>query len=100
LQGDCTGITVFFIDCGIDTGSRIVSREFIPVNGAKSVANLKSQLFSCDARLYRKALEALLAPEFQLQLNEVSRGQRYYVMSGMFTNVVNEILGSGPDARL
>src|SRR5262249_21248831 len=24
LQGDCTGITVFFIDSGIDTGTRIV----------------------------------------------------------------------------
>jgi hypothetical protein len=28
-------------------------REFIPVNGAKSVASLKSQLFACDARPYR-----------------------------------------------
>lgn len=94
LQGDCTGVTVFFIDSGIDTGARIVLREFIPVNGAKSVANLKGQLFACDARLYRKALEALMAPEFQFQNNEVSKGQRYYVMSKIFTNVVNEILGS------
>lgn len=98
LQGDCTGATVFFIDCGIDTGSRIVLREFIPVNGAKSVANLKSQLFACDARLYRKALEALMAPEFQLQDNEVSKGQRYYVMSRMFSSVVTEILGSRGNA--
>jgi hypothetical protein len=100
LQGDRTGITVFFIDSGIDTGSRIVLREFISVNGAKSVADLKSQLFACDARLYRKALEALMAPGFQLQDNEVSKGQRYYVMSKMCTSVVNKILGSGPDARL
>lgn len=100
LQGDRTGITVFFIDCGIDTGSPIVLREFIPVNGAKSVANLKTQLFSCDARLYRKALEALMAVEFQLQDNEVSKGQRYYVMSRMFTNVVNEVLGSRGNAEL
>lgn len=92
LQGDRTGVTVFFIDSGIDTGSRIVLREFIPVNGAKSVAKLKSQLFVCDARLYRKALEALMAPGFQFQDNEVSKGQRYYVMSKMFTDVVNEIL--------
>lgn len=98
MQGDSTGATVFFIDCGIDTGSRIVLREFIPVNGANSVANLKSQLFACDARLYRKALEALMAPEFQLQDNEVSKGQRYYVMSRMFSSVVNEILGSRGNA--
>lgn len=93
LQGDRTGITVFFIDGGIDTGPRIVLREFIPVTAARSVPNLKSQLFACDARLYRKALEALMAPEFQLQDHEVSKGQRYYVMSKMFAHVVNEILG-------
>lgn len=98
LQGDRTGITVFFIDCGIDTGARIVLREFIPVNGAKCVAKLKSQLFVCDARLYRKALEALMASGFQFQHNEVSKGQRYYVMSKMFTDVVSEILSSRGNA--
>jgi methionyl-tRNA formyltransferase len=92
LQGDSTGVTVFFIDSGIDTGARIVLREFIPVNGARSAAKLKNQLFACDARLYRRALEALMSPGFQSQNNEIARGQRYYVMSRLFTEVVDEIL--------
>lgn len=39
-----------------------------------------------------------MAPEFQLHDNEVSKGQRYYVMSRMFSSVVNEILGSRGNA--
>jgi methionyl-tRNA formyltransferase len=92
LQGDPTGITVFFIDSGIDTGDRIVLREFIPSNGWKNVGALKNMLFGCDARLYRKALEALMSSEFQFESNDISKGQRYYVMSKLFTKDVNEIL--------
>jgi hypothetical protein len=92
LQGDPTGITVFFIDSGIDTGDRIVLREFIPSNGWKKVGALKNMLFGCDARLYRKALELLMSSEFQFESNDISKGQRYYVMSKLFTKAVNEIL--------
>ena len=70
-------------------------REFIPVTRAKGVASLKSQLFSCDARLCRKTLEALVTLGFHLQDNEVSKGQRFNVMLYVFTNVVNKILGTG-----
>ncbi len=92
LQGDPTGVTVFFIDSGIDTGSRIVLREFIPSNGWNKVQALKNMLFGCDARLYCKALEALMQPGVRFESNDVSKGQRYYVMSKMFTRVVNEVL--------
>jgi hypothetical protein len=92
LQGDPTGITVFFIDSGIDTGDRIVLREFIPSNGWKKVGALKNMLFGCDARLYRKALEVLMSSEFQFESNDISKGHRYYVMSKLFTKAVNEIL--------
>jgi Formyl transferase len=92
LQGDPTGVTVFFIDSGIDTGGRIVLREFIPSNGWKRVAALKNMLFGCDARLYRKAVEALMQPAVQFECNDISNGRRYYVMSKMFKQVVNEIL--------
>lgn len=95
LQGDPTGVTVFFIDSGIDTGKRIVLREFISPNGSRSVAELKKTLFECDARLYRKALEALMAPAFQFETNEVAKGRRYYVMSKIFTRVTDGILQGG-----
>lgn len=92
LQGDPTGVTVFFIDSGIDTGARIVLREFIPTKAWKSVRPLKNMLFGCDARLYRKALEVLMQPGVQFESNDISKGRRYYVMSKMLIHVVDEIL--------
>lgn len=94
LQGDPTGVTVFFIDSGIDTGSRIVLREFIASKGWTGVRALKNMLFGYDARLYRKALEVLMQPGVQFESNEVSKGQRYYVMSKVFVTAVNDILAS------
>ena len=92
LQGDPIGVTVFFIDSGIDTGERIVLRKFISSNGKNSVAKLKNMLFGCDARLYRQALEALMRSEIRFEGNDILEGKRYYVMSRVFTKVVNEIL--------
>lgn len=94
LQGDPTGVTVFFIDSGIDTGSRIVLREFIPSKGWSGVRALKNMLFGSDALLYRKALEVLMRPGVLFERNEVSKGQRYYVMSKLFATAVNKILAS------
>ena len=99
LQGDTTGVTVFFIGSGIDTGKRIVLRECISPNGSRSVAELKKALFECDARLYRRATEALMAPGFRFECNEVAKGRRYYVMSGMLTNVVDGMLANGSHER-
>jgi hypothetical protein len=93
LQRNPTGITVFFIDSGIDTGSRIVLREVIPARGSASVQALKARLFGFDARLYRQALEVLLSEGFEYQYNDVSLGKRYYVMSSLLTGVVDTMLG-------
>lgn len=95
LQGDPTGVSVFFIDSGIDTGGRIVLRELISPDGKNSVAKLKQMLFGYDVGLYRKALKALMQPGVQFQSNDVSRGRRYYVMSKMFSQVVDEVLRDG-----
>jgi len=92
LHGDPTGVTVFFIDSGIDTGDRIVLREFIPSNRWKSAGALKKMLFGCDGRLYRKAVEALMQPGVQLEENDISKGHRYYVMSKMFKHIINKML--------
>jgi Formyl transferase len=100
LQGDSTGITVFFIDSGIDTGSRIVLREFIPSGESASVQEFKTMLFGCDARLYRKALEALSSQRFEYEHNDVSKGKRYYVMSKLLTSAVDTILRTVSSAEL
>jgi methionyl-tRNA formyltransferase len=94
LQGDRTGVTVFFIDSGIDTGARIVLREFVSPDGKNSVAELKKMLFGCGARLYRQATEALMSPDFRCDRNDTPKGRRYYVMSKMLTGVVDQILAA------
>src|SRR4029077_5640112 len=70
LQGDPTGVTVFFIDPGIDTGARIVLREFIPSRGWNNALKFKNMLFGWDARLYRKALETLMQPGVRFESND------------------------------
>jgi hypothetical protein len=95
LHGDPTGVTVFFIDSGIDTGSRIVLREVNPAKDSTSVRALKARLFASDVRLYRQALETLMAEGFEYQYNDVSQGKRYYVMSSLLTGVVDTILEDG-----
>jgi methionyl-tRNA formyltransferase len=82
LQGDATGVTVFFVDEGIDTGERIVVYEQVDVSHCNSVTAAKQYLFGLAGSFYRKALVKLIAGE-AFQTNDGS-GQRYYVMSKLF----------------
>jgi methionyl-tRNA formyltransferase len=94
LQGDAVGITVFFIDAGIDTGSRIVLSEKVDVSGYSSITEAKQHLFSLDKVYFPKALALIndRAPAFQL--NDGS-GKRYFVMSKLFEGVVEQLLRVG-----
>lgn len=91
LEGGPVGITVFFIDSGIDTGERIVLREEVNISHCDSVERAKAYLFSLDAVFFRRALELLRSENFSFKLNDAS-GRRYYVMSRLFQNVANELL--------
>jgi methionyl-tRNA formyltransferase len=92
LEGNPTGITVFFIDTGIDTGERIVLREEVDVSGCRSIKEAKTRLFNLDAPLFRRAIELLRQEGFTYQLNDHRSGRRYYVMSTLFQEVTNELL--------
>ncbi|HKY45186.1 MAG TPA: formyltransferase family protein [Pyrinomonadaceae bacterium] len=91
LQGDPVGITVFFIDAGIDTGSRIVLSELVDISRFSSITEAKQYLFSLDKVFLPKALALIndSAPTFQL--NDGS-GKRYFVMSKLFEGVVEQLL--------
>ena len=91
LQGDPAGITVFFIDSGIDTGPRIVLSEHVDVSSYSSITAAKQYLFSLDSVFFPKALSLInnSAPTFQL--NDGS-GKRYFVMSKLFEGVVEQLL--------
>jgi len=90
MQGDPVGITVFFIDAGIDTGSRILMSEQVDISGCSSVAEAKQYLFSLDQVFFPKALALLSDSNPSYQLNDGS-GRRYFVMSKLFEGVVDRV---------
>lgn len=94
LQGDPVGISVFFIDSGIDTGERIVLSESVDISHCRSVAEAKQYLFDLDAVFYRRAVELLRSNAIEYQLNDNS-GRRYYVMSRLFQGVAEKALTIG-----
>jgi methionyl-tRNA formyltransferase len=94
LQGDIVSITVFFIDTGIDTGSRILMSEEVDISGCKSVTEAKEHLFNLDRVYFRKALALLTDSEPSFQLND-GTGRRYFVMSKLFQEVVDRLLNVG-----
>lgn len=91
LQGDPTGVTVFFIDAGIDTGRRIVLRKEVDVCDYDTIAEAKQYLFDLDAPYFRGALERLRSESPEYEVNDGS-GRRYYVMSELFRGVVEKII--------
>jgi Formyl transferase len=100
LYGRTTGTTVFFIDGGIDTGSRIVA--FFPVAAfpGKTLASAKRHLFSLAPRMYRAAID-LVGQGAPMQVNDTSQGKRYYVMSGLFLRAVeNAFRATEHDPRM
>jgi methionyl-tRNA formyltransferase len=91
LQGDAVGITVFFIDAGIDTGARILISEEIDISRCRSIAEAKRYLFDLDKVFFPRALALLKEHDTPFQLNDGS-GRRYFVMSKLFSGVVEELL--------
>ena len=93
LQGDPVGISVFFIDKGIDTGSRILFTEHVDISSFSSITEAKQYLFNLDKVFFPKALALIndSAPTFQL--NDGS-GKRYFVMSKLFEGVVEQLLNA------
>jgi methionyl-tRNA formyltransferase len=90
LQGDPTGVTVFFIAAGIDTGRRILISEPVDISAFTSIADAKRYLFDLDKVFFRRALD-LLRNNPSFQLNDGS-GRRYFVMSKLFAGVVGQLL--------
>jgi methionyl-tRNA formyltransferase len=91
LLGDPVGITVFFIDAGIDTGARIVLKEKVDITNHKSIFAAKQFLFDLDSVFFPKALALLKADETVFGVNDGS-GKRYFVMSRLLEGVVQQLL--------
>jgi hypothetical protein len=91
IQGDPIGISVFFVDTGIDTGERIVLCEEVDISHCQSIREAKEYLFNLDAVFFRRALEALRSNDLAYKTNDGS-GRRYYVMSKLFQSVVQNVI--------
>jgi methionyl-tRNA formyltransferase len=91
LQGDPVGITVFFIDTGIDTGSRVLISEEVDISSCRSVTEAKQYLFDLDRVFFPKALALLSDSKPTFGVNDGS-GRRYFVMSKHFQGVVDQLL--------
>jgi methionyl-tRNA formyltransferase len=91
LQGDPVGITVFFIDTGIDTGARILISEGVDISGCKSVTEAKAYLFGLDKVFFRRALALLCDSKPAFRRND-GFGRRYFVMSKLFQEVADRLL--------
>lgn len=92
LHGDETGITVFVIDEGIDTGPIVHRRPVAIPERCQDVAAAKSYLFSLDGELFREALELMSPPGFTPAPQDPAAGTRFYRMSDLLTRHVSDLL--------
>lgn len=90
LAGAPTGVSVFFMDAGIDTGADIVLRAAVDIGGATDHQQAKSSLFARDGEMYARAVRGLGVVDGVPAVNE--GGRRYYVMSRLLTSVVDAVL--------
>lgn len=54
-----TGVTIFFIDEGIDTG-KIISQEIVYVEDAMTLESLENKIHQLEHRMYSQTLEKLI----------------------------------------
>lgn len=94
LSGAPLGTSVFFIDEGIDTGDRFVLWRPASKPLPPTVEALRAGLFAADGTSYAAALSQLRTPAFRPALNDVARGQRYYVMSQLLRPLAQWALDS------
>ncbi len=59
LRGIPLGITVHYIDAGIDTGPILLRREFRGRNPCESLTDLRSQMIACGIEMVGEAVAAL-----------------------------------------
>lgn len=90
LEGGPVGVSVFFIDSGIDTGERILLSEEVSVSHCRSIGEAKEYLFNLDAKFFRRALALLRSESVEHKRNE--GGRRYYVMSRLFQGVAEQLI--------
>jgi len=94
LAGCPPGITVFFIDEGIDTGERIVTWQEAARPFPQSLDKLKRRLFDMDGQMYALSLRMMQLSNGVLRRNVLDQGRRYFEMSELLRSVVAKVMAS------
>jgi hypothetical protein len=94
FEGNPTGISTFFVDEGIDTGSHIVFQKTIDISRFRDITQAKNYLFSLNGEMFAEALRVLNDPKHKPIYQKKEEGKRYYVMSELFAGVVAHLLKS------
>jgi hypothetical protein len=92
IEGGPIGVTVFFVDTGIDTGEQIVLREEVDISHCRSVDEAKSYLFGLAPSYFRRAVEQLRSSNEGLPIRNAGPGRRYFVVSKLFKQLADEHL--------
>ena len=91
VEGRPTGVSVFFVDGGIDTGREIVLRREMAIEPGETFAATKRRLRERDAAFFREALERLRAPGYRPEPHD-GDGRRHYGISRLLAGVAEEAL--------
>jgi methionyl-tRNA formyltransferase len=89
IEGRPAGVSVFFVDAGIDTGHEIVLRREIAPEPGQGLAAAKRRLLARDAEFFRDAIERLRAPGNRPESHD-GPGRRHYAMSRLLTGVAEQ----------
>jgi folate-dependent phosphoribosylglycinamide formyltransferase PurN len=84
--GQSTGVTIFFIDEGIDTGRYVVLQKFVNLGSCKSLVSARKLLFGMDGQSYAEAINLIQAKSAVFENN--GDGRRYFVMSDFFRDLL------------
>jgi phosphoribosylaminoimidazolecarboxamide formyltransferase/IMP cyclohydrolase len=72
---DVTGVTVHFVDEGVDTGAPILQRE-VPVPASRSREELEKALHAVEHELFPEAIRTLAGGKARIGEDDLRRGRR------------------------
>jgi len=76
-QPNKVGVTIHFVDKGIDTGA-VIHQERVPLYCTDCIASIYSRCIQAGARLYLQALDEMAANSLQTLDRPTARGKAFY----------------------
>lgn len=81
LAGDPLGITIHYMDAGIDTGPVLLRREFSELSHCESLSDLRNRLIAGGIEMVMEVLTSLERGSITpVEQTEVDRDHQYFVM--------------------